>query len=591
MLSNVPHCARPAGLAPRRFVGMGHPLARGAMSDADLLRIVVDNSPDALSCHSEAGAFLFASPAWARLLGCSVEELIGRTLEEIALPEDAAEVTRRREEAQRTLQATSVRYRAQRRDLGTIWVETTLRAVAAEGGAEARLVGSSRDVSAQAAAEQELTARLERAELAEEHRDNLTAMMPGMVWYGPISPDLRKYSVTYMSDYLLRVTGYSPQEWFETPGLWRKILHPEDRERVLAEAETVRDDGVPLPAYRILAKDGRTIWLQSYVRTQRDAAGAAFRRHGLTLDVTIFKETERAIAELLEQQTLLKQRIDEIISSVPGIVWETWLDEDDGGSLTQKKKRESFCSDHVKVLTGYTPEEWSSKPSAWITLTPPEDRESVRETAAALIAAGGGSLQHRLITKDQREIWLDNHMIIGKDAAGVQTWSRGVALDITERKLAEQERERLQRQVDLQAERLLELSTPLIPVSDKIMVMPLIGTIDDARSDNIMTTLLRCLRATRTEVVIIDVTGVPELDATNAGALLLAASAAKLLGTRVMLTGLRPEVARALVRLGLDLSGVATRRNLATAFTELVGGGSAHGSGLRRAPPLSSSRG
>ncbi|MEO5731170.1 MAG: STAS domain-containing protein, partial [Byssovorax sp.] len=108
---------------------------------------------------------------------------------------------------------------------------------------------------------------------------------------------------------------------------------------------------------------------------------------------------------------------------------------------------------------------------------------------------------------------------------------------------------------------------------------------------HIMTSLLRSLRATRTEVVIIDVTGVPELDASNAGALLLAASAAKLLGTRVMLTGLRPEVARALVRLGLDLSGIATRRNLATAFTELVGAGSAHGSGLRRSPPLSSSRG
>jgi PAS domain S-box-containing protein len=103
------------------------------MSDADLLRIVVDHSPDALSCHTEAGAFVFASPAWARLLGCTVEELIGRTLEDLALPEDAAEVTRRREEAQRTLQATSVRYRALHRDLRTIWVETTLRAVPAEG--------------------------------------------------------------------------------------------------------------------------------------------------------------------------------------------------------------------------------------------------------------------------------------------------------------------------------------------------------------------------------------------------------------------------------------------------------------------------
>ncbi|MEO5727488.1 MAG: PAS domain-containing protein, partial [Byssovorax sp.] len=460
------------------------------MNDADLLRIVVDHSPDALSCHTEAGAFVFASAAWARLLGCTVEELIGRTLEDLALPEDAAEVTRRREEAQRTLQATSIRYRASHRDLRTIWVETTLRAVPAEGLTEARLVGSSRDVSAQTIAEQEVKARLERAELAEEQRDNLTAMMPGLVWYGPISPDLSRYHLTYMSDYLVRVTGYSPREWIETPGFWRKILHPEDRERVLESAGKIWPDGIPMPAYRVFAKNGSTVWFQSYMRIQRDAAGVPVRMHGLTLDVTIFKETERAIAELLEQQTFLKQRIDEIISSVPGIVWETWLDEDDGGSLTQKKQRANFCSDHVKVLTGYTPEEWSAQPSAWITLMPPEDRERAREAAVRLIAAGGGSIQHRLLTKDQREIWLDNHMVIGKDAAGVRTWTRGVALDITDRKLAEQERERLQLQVELQAERLLELSTPLIPVSDKIMVMPLIGTIDPTCSDHIMTSLL-----------------------------------------------------------------------------------------------------
>src|SRR5512132_398306 len=99
-------CASPvAGLAARRFVGVVSS-PRGAVSDADLLRIVVDNSPDALSCHTEAGAFVFASPAWARILGRPVEELIGLALEDIALPEDAAAVTLCREEAQRTLQVT-----------------------------------------------------------------------------------------------------------------------------------------------------------------------------------------------------------------------------------------------------------------------------------------------------------------------------------------------------------------------------------------------------------------------------------------------------------------------------------------------------
>ena len=563
------------------------------MSDADFHRFIVDNSPDALSCHTEAGAFVFASPAWARLLGCSVEDLAGRTLEDLALPEDAAVVTQGREEARRTLQATTVRYRAPHRDLRTIWVETTLRAVPAAGGAAARLVGSSRDVSAQALAEQERTARLERAELAEEHRDNLTALMPGMVWYGPISPDLTRYHLTYMSDYLIRMTGYSPQEWLNTPGHWRRILHPEDRERVLATSEKDLPEGEAYPAYRIFSKDGRVLWLQTYMRVQRDAAGVPVRRHGVTLDVTMYKETEREIEALLERQTVLKKQIHELVSSIPGIVWESWSHEGRGSPIHEDKgeRRANFCSDYVEILTGYTPEEWSALPNAWITLMPPEDREEARKKVMRLTAVGGGSIQHRVITKDQREIWLDNHLTLGRDATGVVTWMRGVALDITERKLAEQERERLQLQVELQAERLLELSTPLIPVSDKIMVMPLIGTIDQTRSDHIMAALLRGISAAKAEVVIIDVTGVPELDAANADALILTAGAAQLLGTRVVLTGIRPEVARTLISLGLDLEKIATRRNLATAFAELTGGGLGGAGAGRRAAVISDSRG
>ena len=199
-------------------------------------------------------------------------------------------------------------------------------------------------------------------------------------------------------------------------------------------------------------------------------------------------------------------------------------------------------------------------------------------------------IQHRLITKDQREIWLENHMVMEKDENGARAWTRGVALDITERKLAEQERERLQQQVELQAERLAELSTPLIPVSDKIMVMPLIGTIDQTRSDSIMTSLLQGVSAAKAEVVIIDVTGVLTLDAASADALVRAAGAAQLLGARVILSGVRPDVAQTLVRLGLDLGGIATRGSLASAFAELVGGEFARRGRASRRPALSESR-
>ena len=560
------------------------------MSDTDFHRAIVESCPDALSCHTSSGAFVFASPAWAALVGRPIEELIGQTLEDIALPEDAAGVTRCREEAQTTWLVATLRYRVAHRERGPIWVETTLRAAPAEGATEARLVGSTRDVSAQTAAEQAIEARLESALLAEEHRDNLVAMIPGLVWYGPISPDLTRYHNTYMSDHLAMVTGYSSQEWIETPGFWASILHPEDRARAVKNAGLVWADRVPIPAYRVFAKDGRTLWLQSYMRIQHDAAGVPVRRHGLTLDITTNKQAEREIAELLQHQILLSQRVDEIISSIPGIVWETWHHEAGKSSLAMKRSQANFCSDYVETLTGYTAAEWAANPDAWLTLTPPEDREDVEEALERLIDEGGGLLQHRLRTKDRREIWLENHVVVGKNASGERLWMRGVALDITERKLAEQEREQMQQQLDAQSQRLSELSTPLIPVSDKIMVMPLIGTIDQARADYIMTSLLQGVSAAKAEVVIIDVTGVPRLDAESADALLRAAGAAQLLGTRVVLSGIRPDVAQTLISLGLDLSGIATRSSLASAFAEFSAPKPARRSKPKRRPALSPPR-
>ena len=107
-----------------------------------------------------------------------------------------------------------------------------------------------------------------------------------------------------------------------------------------------------------------------------------------------------------------------------------------------------------------------------------------------------------------------------------------------------------------------ELSTPLIPITDRVMVMPLIGTIDSTRAQQIMETLLASLAAHDTQVVILDITGVSIIDTMVANALIEAARAARLLGGQVMLTGIRPEVAQTLVGLGVDLRGIRTHSTL-----------------------------
>jgi rsbT co-antagonist protein RsbR len=112
-----------------------------------------------------------------------------------------------------------------------------------------------------------------------------------------------------------------------------------------------------------------------------------------------------------------------------------------------------------------------------------------------------------------------------------------------------------------------ELSTPLIPITDQIVVMPLIGSVDSRRAQQVIDNLLHGIADTRARVAILDITGVSVVDTQVANAFVRAAQAVKLLGTQVMLTGIRPEVAQTLIGLGVDLGGIITRSSLQSGVT------------------------
>ncbi len=138
-----------------------------------------------------------------------------------------------------------------------------------------------------------------------------------------------------------------------------------------------------------------------------------------------------------------------------------------------------------------------------------------------------------------------------------------VIRDIRERKRAEAEREALQQQIiSAQRETLRELSSPLIPISDKVVIMPLIGTIDSMRADQMMETLLEGVARLQADLVILDITGVPVVDTQVAQAFIQSAQAVRLLGAQVMITGIQPQIAQTLVHLGVDLRSIQTRGSL-----------------------------
>ncbi len=140
--------------------------------------------------------------------------------------------------------------------------------------------------------------------------------------------------------------------------------------------------------------------------------------------------------------------------------------------------------------------------------------------------------------------------------------------DVTERKHAQEERERLQQEViEAQQEALKELSTPVIPVLDRILVMPLVGSIDSMRARDIMRALLEGISAHRAKVVILDVTGVPVMDTGVVNHINKTIQAAQLKGARTIVTGISDAVAEAIVDLGIDWGAVETLRDLQTGLS------------------------
>ncbi|MFC7787084.1 MULTISPECIES: RsbT co-antagonist protein RsbRA [unclassified Rossellomorea] len=119
-----------------------------------------------------------------------------------------------------------------------------------------------------------------------------------------------------------------------------------------------------------------------------------------------------------------------------------------------------------------------------------------------------------------------------------------------------------ERTVSLQKIALQELSAPLIPVFEKISVMPLVGTIDTERARLIMENLLNGVVKHRAEVVLIDITGVPVVDTMVAHHIIQAAEAVRLVGAKCMLVGIRPEIAQTIVNLGIDLNQFSTNSTL-----------------------------
>jgi anti-anti-sigma factor len=186
--------------------------------------------------------------------------------------------------------------------------------------------------------------------------------------------------------------------------------------------------------------------------------------------------------------------------------------------------------------------------------------EEVGKSIAASGAWQGESL-HRRPDGSAFPVYVSLFLVFDED--GKPNGSASVVRDLTAQHKAEEERATLQEQIIAsQQAAIRELSTPLIPLAENIVVMPIVGTIDTRRAQQIMETLLEGIAAHQAEMVLLDISGVRVVDTQVADALLRAAKAVKLLGAQVVLTGISAEIAQTVVHLGADMGEIITQANL-----------------------------
>jgi PAS domain S-box-containing protein len=308
-----------------------------------------------------------------------------------------------------------------------------------------------------------------------------------------------------------------------------------------------------IPSEPVTRYDGVVRFYHTVKTAIRDAAGEVIRTVGVSRDITTEQDTERA---LRESENYYRRLFDELPIGLALCRMD--------GSLVE------INSAYAQILGRDVAE---TLDLTYWAVTPEKYAEQEQTQIRSLTLTGRyGPYEKEYIHKD------DSLVPVRLSGQIVERHGERFILssveDITESKRTEEAERRslLQEEIiRVQEATLAELSTPLIPFNSRVVVMPLIGALDSRRAQQVIDTLLDGIASTHAQVVILDITGVTMVDTQVANGLIRAAQAVRLLGAEAVLTGIRPEVAQALVGLGIDLSSIITRSTLQSGIAYAIG--------------------
>ncbi len=350
------------------------------------------------------------------------------------------------------------------------------------------------------------------------------------------------YHFTYVNQQFCEITGYSEEDLVDQD--FRFLLDEESRQLTLERYEQ-RQRGEELPSryiMHIIHKEGDRRTLEMSAAAGKDAAGQV-RTLGQVIDITQRLQAEAALRKSEERYRRMADNIQD--------------------GLTIIENREVvYLNDRICEIFGRPREELKHLSS--LDIAAPEEKPRLQALMEEIRAHGEPleSLMFWIIRPDGTRRYVHNRYSTSYNEEGVLLRFI-VTTDMTERKRAEMEREQLQQEViDAQREALKELSTPVIPVMDRILVMPLVGSIDTMRARDIMRALLEGISEHRAKFIILDVTGVPVMDTGVVNHINKTIQGARLKGAQTIVTGISDAVAEAVVDLGINWGAVETLSDL-----------------------------
>jgi PAS domain S-box-containing protein len=264
--------------------------------------------------------------------------------------------------------------------------------------------------------------------LAHADRQLLDDRLQAFIDQGPLTvyinrPD-RASSNVYMSPQLEAILGYTADEWAADPDFFRKVLHPDDRDWVIAEQTRTKEAGEPFRAeYRMTTHDGRVRWFLDETHEIAGQDGEPGYRYGYLVEITERKELEEAVREA-------EARYRDLVERLPLAIYIDRLDE---------LSSNVYTSPHIERMIGYTAEQWATEEDLFVRLLHPDDRDRVLREHEYMRATGEPlRTEYRLRTADGRLVWIRDEAVIVSDREGNPSLLQGFLLDITERKTAEQ---------------------------------------------------------------------------------------------------------------------------------------------------------